>query len=470
MLQMKLLLFCAFLFINIIITKAQIPNTISAADKVYGLSKFWQEANYNFIYLNQIDKKVWDSAYKEAIMTVQKTTDDYQYYRELQKFCALLKDGHTNVYLPGKKEFQQMTTTFGEYNIFLENMAGKAIVVRTNVSKKDEIPFGSEVVEVNGMTTEQYIMEKVAPYLASSTDYVLKDLSIKYLLRGLDGEIYKVKIKKPKGELINLTLTHKKTEEKELFPTLEASNKIFELKWHPNDVAYIALNTFATKEINKLFLEKLPELYKAKALVIDLRANGGGTSRIGMDILQYFTNDTLLYSSRSRTRLHNPTYKAWGSLIKDTDTINGKADWGFSKKEAIEIYETFNGKKYFDFPYNADTIHLTAKRIVIPTVVLLGHGTASAAEDFLIYADNQKHFTKIGSPSFGSTGQPYMFSLPGGGNARVCTKQDTYPDGRAFVGVGIKPDIEVVPTLNDYLQKKDVVLAKALEYLQKKIK
>jgi hypothetical protein len=34
-----------------------IPNTLSAADKIYGLSKFWQEVNYNFIYLDKVDKK-----------------------------------------------------------------------------------------------------------------------------------------------------------------------------------------------------------------------------------------------------------------------------------------------------------------------------------------------------------------------------------------------------------------------------
>jgi hypothetical protein len=34
---------------------AQLPNNISAADKVYGLSKFWQEVNYNF-YLSRTNR------------------------------------------------------------------------------------------------------------------------------------------------------------------------------------------------------------------------------------------------------------------------------------------------------------------------------------------------------------------------------------------------------------------------------
>jgi C-terminal processing protease CtpA/Prc len=75
--------------------------------------------------------------------------------------------------------------------------------------------------------------------------------------------------------------------------------------------------------------------------------------------------------------------------------------------------------------------------------------------------------TKIGTNTFGSTGQPFSFSLPGGGSARICTKKDTYPDGREFVGYGIKPDIEIKPSFADYLKKNDIVLEKAIEYLKK---
>ena len=81
---------------------AQLPNTLSPADKVYGLSKFWQEVNYNFVYLNKVNRNEWDSTYKVLITRVQQTTNDYEYYRLLQKFCALLKDGHTNIYIPNQ--------------------------------------------------------------------------------------------------------------------------------------------------------------------------------------------------------------------------------------------------------------------------------------------------------------------------------------------------------------------------------
>jgi C-terminal processing protease CtpA/Prc len=355
-----------------------------------------------------------------------------------------------------------MTTMFGEYRFFIQNIDGHALIVRTNLSKKTEIPFGSEVIEVNEKPTQQYIKEEVAPYISSSTDYVLQDWSIRDLLKGLDGDKYTVKIKKPDGKIISLNLTHKKTEEKEVFPAFDADKKLLDFSWQKNNVAYVALNSFSSEKIIDSFKAILPELYKAKALIIDLRYNGGGSSNIGKAILEYCTNDSLLYGSTNRSRLHIPSHKAWGAFTTAKDTVGNP----FDKKS----YLMFRDKYYYDFDYTPDTVTLKEKRIVVPTVVLLGHNTASAAEDFLIYADNQKHFTKMGSNSFGSTGQPYQFGLPGGGSARVCTKQDAYPDGRMFVGVGIKPDIEVVPTLNDYLQSKDVVLERALLFLKTKQK
>lgn len=433
-------------------------NNLSKSDKLYGLSKFWQEVNYNFVYFNKVDKPKWDSTYKALLTTIPETKSDFEYYKELQKFCALLKDGHTNVYMPATKDFELMNTMFGDYRFFIENIEGKAVIVRVNLSKKDEIPLGSEIIEVNGKPTEKYIADEVEPYIASSTNHVLKNWGINRMLKGRNGDRYLVKIKKPNGNIVSLNLTHKTTAEKEVFPAFEAEQNLLELKWYPNDVAYIALNSFGDEKINELFLKKLPDLYKAKSVIIDLRNNGGGSTNIGRDILKYFTADSVLYGSKSTTRLNTSAFKAWGYYTKPEDTVGN--NW--SKKSLL----TYQDKFMYEFDYAGTKIKTEGKRIVVPTAVLIGNNTASAAEDFLIYADNQKHMKKIGQPTFGSTGQPLSFDMPGGGSARICTKKDTYPDGREFVGYGIKPDIEITPSLNDYLANRDAVLLKALSYLK----
>lgn len=452
------------IFSNLLI--GQTPSNLTKADKVYGLSKFWQEVNYNFVYLDKIDRSEWDNEYKKLIEDVQDTKNDYEYYRLLQKFCAQLKDGHTNVYFPSEIQNNIYNTYFGEYRLFLTNIEGKAIVTRINLSKKDEVPIGTEIVKVNGLETQDYINQFVKPYISSSTEYILNDWSISRLLSAPGGTKFDIDFKLPNGKLKSLTLTHSKTKEKEVYPEFE-ERELMDFKWMDKNIAYISLNSFGNPKIDSLFITKLPELYKAKSLIIDLRHNGGGSTGIGRKIFEYLTNDKFLYGSRSFTREHISTYKAWGKFLTPQDTVTGKKDWGLNKEEAIKYYAHANDKGVYNFEYSKDTINLKSKRIVVPTVILIGHQTASAAEDFLIFADNQEHMTKIGEPTFGSTGQPLKIKLPAGGSARICTKKDTYPNGKEFVGVGIKPDIEVSKTLQDYIENKDPVLEKATEYLKK---
>lgn len=440
----------------------QMPNTLTASEKVYGLSKFWQEVNYNFVYYNKVDHKKWDSTYLSLIDEVQKTTNDYEYYRLLKKFCALLKDGHTTIDFPNSVQSKLLKTMFGEYRILIENIDHRAIITQINPSKKDMLLVGSEIISINDYPTKEYIAKFVSPYISSSTSHILEDISTSEMLQGLEGAQYKLKIKKPDGKSFDLTVTHSKCSETELYPSKEESMDLIDFKWHENQIAYIALNSFENELIDSLFVGKLTELYKAKALIIDLRKNGGGNGDYGLDILKYLIPNDTVYGAKSRTRNHIATYKAWGEMTNPKDTA--------THPEYKKAYLNFIGEHYYEFPNTPRSLQTSHKRLIIPTALLIGHYTASAAEDFLIYADKQPHFIKIGSPTFGSTGQPFHFYLPGGALARVCTKQDTYPDNSEFVGFGIKPDIELTSTLNDYLNRKDPVLDKAIEYLKQKLR
>ena len=442
-------------------TFGQVPSALSPAEKVYGLSKFWQEVNYNFVYLNRVDQLKWDSAYVSLIDKVQKTENDYEYYRLMKQFCAMLKDGHTNIDFPEHIQSKLLKTMFGDYRIVIENIEHKAIITHINPSKKDIIPPGSEIVAVNNLSVKEYLAQFVTPYISASTHHILEDIATIEMLQGFEGEQYKLKIKKPDSVMIELVVEHSRCSETAIYPGKNPANNLLDLKWLDKQIAYLALNSFQDKSIDSLFLDKLPELYKAKAMIVDLRRNGGGDGDIGLEILKYLIPNKKVSGSKSRTRNHIATYKAWGEMINPKDTVNNL--------EYRKAYLSYIGEYYYDFPNTPRTLKTSHKRLIIPIVVLIGHNTASAAEDFLVYANKQPHFTKIGSPTIGSTGQPYYFSLPGGAQARVCTKQDTYPDGTEFVGVGITPDIFVEQTLSDYLNNIDPVLEKAIKFLNQEI-
>jgi len=97
-----------------------------------------------------------------------------------------------------------------------------------------------------------------------------------------------------------------------------------------------------------------------------------------------------------------------------------------------------------------------------PVVMLIDARTFSAGEDTAAAFKLMKRGKIVGTPDGGSTGQPLMFDLPGGGTARICVKRDSYPDGTDFVGVGVLPDVRVAPTIDDVRRGRDAALTAAL--------
>jgi len=95
--------------------------------------------------------------------------------------------------------------------------------------------------------------------------------------------------------------------------------------------------------------------------------------------------------------------------------------------------------------------------------VLTSARTYSAAEDFAVAFDTMQRGRIVGEATGGSTGQPLILNLPGGVMARICTKRDTYSDGREFVGVGVQPQVVVHPTVADFRAGRDTVLEAALK-------
>ncbi len=457
---------CVFLISNFIF--GQVPSALSLNDKIYGLSRFWSEANYNFVYMYKVDQDKWNDAYKEAIVNIQKTENDYEYFRELQKLCSLLKDGHTRVYFPDDIQSKIMTTNFGDYRIFLTHLQGRIFVYDVNKSKEKEIPPGSEIVKVNGMPVHEYQAKYVNPYISVSTQNDLNNTAGYHLLSGLEGEEYDIQLKTPKGELKKFHWIHLKTEEKELSSVPLPKRGNFEFKWLDGDVAYVALRTFDDASVVKDFESKLPELKKAKKIILDIRNNGGGSGKNALNIAKYFSKSDTIYGARNYSREIIPAERAIGSFLIPQDTISGKQQWGITREEAVNLYKAYSGSKFYHFEYHPAIVHSEVK-LLVPTVILTNNSTASAAEDFLIYLYSEKNITRIGDYTNGSTGQPLQIELPGHATAWICTKKVTLPNGEEFVGTGIRPDILIQWNLNDilYPAKYDSQLKEAGHYLKK---
>ena len=413
------------------------PENLSDEDKLYGLSLFWKEASYNFAYFDQVPELDFDNAYREFIPKVLATENTFEYYRELMKFSALLHDGHTNIYLP-----KGLSDRYVDWPAIQATEANHQAVI-TEIDKRllTDIPLGSTIISVEGVDLDTYLKTNIMPYLSSSTEQALWSHSVRDMLKGSPGSQVNFAIQSPSGEQKAITLKrnsrHIKTETVAL--NLPASNgHLFEFRWLDNQVAYVALNSFSDRQILHDFKLAYEDIKQSEGLIIDLRFNGGGNSGIGTEILSYFTNQDL-YGSTWKTRKHIAAYKAWEYKEYAQDNA-----WESGSMSLLKAKSDSH---------------------IVPTLVLIGRNTASAAEDFLIYADNLQHFTTIGERTYGSTGQPIFVDLPGGGSFRVCTKRDTYPDGRDFVGFGISPNILIERMPEHLKSEQDVVLNEAIQKL-----
>jgi hypothetical protein len=58
------------------------------------------------------------------------------------------------------------------------------------------------------------------------------------------------------------------------------------------------------------FEAKLPELKKAKKIILDIRNNGGGSGKNALNIAKYFSKSDTIYDAKSYSREIIPTERA----------------------------------------------------------------------------------------------------------------------------------------------------------------
>ncbi|HEY1043536.1 MAG TPA: S41 family peptidase [Telluria sp.] len=399
-------------------------------ERIAGLSKLWSEVKYNFVYTDTLKKLDWDKLYLDYLPKVRATKTTAEYYRVLTELVAKLQDGHTNVYPPEQlwdKVWARplLRTIPVEGRVFVDQVFSPSL-------EKLGVEPGLEVTAVDGVPVAEYVARNLAPYESASTPQDLERRTHGYsFLSGDAASAPMVTFVGKNGKPLTVEVPRVTFAE---WRKAAPKRAPFEMKMLPGGVAYVALNGFGDDRAADGFIAAWPKIREASALVIDVRANGGGNSSVGYRVLGTLT-DKPFVTTKWSTREYLPTFRAWGRPAQMHG--EGPGEW------------QPDGERLFKGP----------------VAVLTSSATYSAAEDFALAFDNMKRGAIIGEPTGGSTGQPLFFKLPGGGTGRVCTKQDTYPDGRPFVGVGIQPSIMVRPTVADLRKNKDSVLDAALAYV-----
>jgi hypothetical protein len=192
-------------------------------------------------------------------------------------------------------------------------------------------------------------------------------------------------------------------------------------------IGYVAIGTFQIDEagIAKV-IAAIDALADCKALILDVRANGGGNEQRAAPIAGRFTKEPVVYA-RSAYR---------DQLAAATDAFEAPID------RVLQPVAPFDGRR---------------------VVVLQGPHCVSSTEGFLAMMRALPNVTTIGLPSRGASGNPGPFDLVPGVKVWASRWRSLLPDGACIEGAGIAPQIVV----DAPHEKTDPTLERALAELRR---
>jgi len=392
---------------------------ISREQKVAGLARFWMEVKINFPHFAEVPDLDWDKTFVDYLPQVEATRSTYEYYKVLQRMCALLNDGHTNVFLPDTlakrmEAVPPIRTDLVDARVFVTSVESPTLQAAGIVP-------GLEITAIDGVPVRAYAEKDKRPYVSSNSPQHRDVQVYSYaLLAGPRARPVSVTFRTPAGTSLVRRISRTPYADRAPLPTLQTRTL-------DDGVAYVAINTFNDEGVTKAFEQVLSGLTSAPGLIVDVRQNDGGSGVAAYDILGFLT-DSSFATPHWKTRQYAATGRAWGEAGGWVDGPN-------------RPWQPKPGLRYRK-----------------PVVLITGPRALSATDVFAAAFQDIHRGPIVGEPTGGSSGDPLPFALPGGGSGRVATSIVTDHD---FVGHGVRPDVLVAPTPEDVVAGHDVTLEAA---------
>lgn len=188
----------------------------------------------------------------------------------------------------------------------------------------------------------------------------------------------------------------------------------------PEHIGYIRISQFKQQTAQDVAsaVSALTE-DNARALIVDLRNNGGGLLNSAVDISSLFLDGGLVVGMKGRvSRANDELYAEPGQLTE------------------------------------------------LPMVVLINEGSASASEIVAGALRDRKRALLVGEKSFGKGSVQTLFSLPDGSGVYVTIARYHTPSGELIDHVGLEPDVREEGEITKE-HNKDKQLLKAVEEVKK---
>jgi carboxyl-terminal processing protease len=341
-------------------------------------------------------------------------------YAALRRLLAHLRDPHTRVFAPGEGADWRVRS-YVSVGVEVREAGGETVVSgveRGSAAWRAGVRAGDVLASVDGVPSTTLLARRAAerPAANASTARLLA------AARLFDG---------PRDTPASLVFRRGARARSVVLrrePRLRAPE--FSSRALGGGVGLVRFNIF-TPEVAARFARALGgELKGARALVIDLRDNGGGEAEAMTDVAS-----ALLPAG---TRLGAFTGRR-GEVWLDPRTRSALLS-------------------------SADALPRFAGRVV----VLTGARTASAAEVLAAALREAGRAVVVGEPTCGCVlGIRRRHTLPDGGTLDISETDYRTAGGARLEGAGVSPDHAVAPTREDLREGRDPALARAVEILRR---
>jgi carboxyl-terminal processing protease len=388
----------------------------------------WQDASHDFDLEDEFP----------ALMELAlETPDRFEFGLAMMRFISRLNNSHSWYRDP------EMFETAPNQAYKLKYWHDEWVVVASYV---DALQPGDVVTHIDHRSMQDWF-DKIRPVMnASSTSIAIEKLS-QYLVLFIP-ERYEVALSDGR----TVTVDHATA-----VPPKPVAEQVTTGKWlEESDVGYIHIPSFNQEHFEERALEFVEHFKDAESIIFDLRdCRGGNSPRQLVEALM-----TVPYRFwMEGTPLHLGLLKYRIEQFGDIDDLD---DYMKGYIGAIKYF--FNHSMMV---WEAPLIQPENPVFSGKVFLLVGSTVASAAEDFVVPFKTSGRGTLIGQQTYGSTGQPYHMQFETGITISIGTKRAYFPDGARYEGVGIAPDIEIIPTSDDLRAGRDPVLEKAIELSQK---
>jgi C-terminal processing protease CtpA/Prc len=405
---------------------------LTAPERAHALATVWAEARYNFAYWDRV-RVDWDSALRVNLKLAAEPQSDLLFYRRLRRFVALLGDGQAAVLAP-----PNLRSRIARPPLLLASAARRPFIM--DYAENDEMRVAhpdrlAEIVAVQGVPAEAWIRDSVLPETAAATPADRWQRAVAWMLQGEKGTSLHLLVRVPGGDPRGLSVTRSLSlnERWPLEPPAFAVDSL------PGGIAVVRIGSLADQDVVRQFDRTYPDFGAVQGLVLDLRGASGGQTEYAYQLLARLT-DQPFSAVRWKTPQYRAAFRAW-NLPDSAMTWYGPDVGSVAPRR--------------DHPHYGG-----------PIALLASSGTSGAAEDLLAAFRATGRGVIIGEPSAGSVGDIATFALPKNWGVQFPVTRHSFPDGTEYAGLGVKPDLVVVPTVDDLLAGNDPVLERAREYLK----